>query len=66
MQKTRLDSDACQGIGDHWIDMAAEVKVEPVHPLAVVVVLTGRVMNGKERITGRTNSGEKNACALGL
>ena len=28
MQKTRLNSDACQGIGDHWIDMAAEVGVE--------------------------------------
>ena len=45
MQKTRLNSDACQGIGDHLIDVAAEVGVEAVALLAVVAVLTGRVMN---------------------
>ena len=45
MQKTRLNSDARQGIGNHWIDRAAEVSVEAVRLLAVVVELMGRVMN---------------------
>ena len=48
MQKTRLNSNGCHGIGAHGVDVAAEVGVEAVHLLAVVVVLTGRVMNGKE------------------
>ena len=45
MQKTRLKSDACQRIGDHLIDVAAEVGVQAVRLLAVVVVLMGRVLN---------------------
>ena len=49
MQKTRLKSDYCHGIGKHLIDAAAEVGVETVGLLVVVVVLTGRVMNVKER-----------------
>ena len=48
-QKTRLKSDACQEIGNPWVDVAAEVDFEAVCHLGVVVVLTGRVLNGKER-----------------
>ena len=50
MQKTRLELDTRQGNGNHWIDMAAEVHVEAVLLLAVVVVLVDAVMNGKERM----------------
>ena len=49
MQKTRLKSGNCHGIGVPWIDVAVEVAVEVASLLVVVVVLTGRVMNGKER-----------------
>ena len=49
MQKTRLKSEACHGIGEHLIDAAAEVGVETVGLLAVVVALSDVVMNGKER-----------------
>ena len=48
MQKTRLKSDTCHRIGNHLIDAAAEVGVETVGPLDVVVVLSDVVMNGKE------------------
>ena len=51
MQKTRLNSDACQGIGDHLIDVAAEVCVDALALLVVVAVLTGRVLNGKRAPT---------------
>ena len=47
MQKTRLNLDTRHGIGNHLIDVAAEVCVEAVALLVVVVVLTGRVLNGK-------------------
>ena len=55
MQKTRLKSDACHGIGDHLIDPVAEVGVGIVGLLAVVVVLSGLVLNGK-RARGRPKS----------
>ena len=65
MQKTRLKSDARHRIGEHLIDAAAEVGLETVGLLAVVVVLTDVVMNEKERTqtTKRKNSGQKSACA---
>ena len=47
MQKTRLNSDACQGIGIHLIDVGAEVCVEAGALFVVVFVLSGRVLNGK-------------------
>ena len=50
MEKTRLNSGNHHGIGVHRIDVAAEVGVEVVGLLTVVVVLTGHVMNGKERV----------------
>ena len=51
MQKTRLNLDTCHRIGDHLIDVAAEVGVEVVGVLVVVLVLTGRVLNGKRAPT---------------
>ena len=45
MPKTRLKLDVCHGIGEHLIDAAAEVGVETVALLVVVIVLTGRVLN---------------------
>ena len=52
MQKTRLNSDTRHGIGNHLIDVAAEVGDEVVSVLVVFVVPTGRVLNGK-RARGR-------------
>ena len=55
MPKTRLKLDVCHGIGEHLIDAAAEVSVETVALLVVVIVLTSRVLNGK-RARGRPKS----------
>ena len=55
MQKTRLNLDACHRIGNHLIDVAAEVGVEAVALLAVVVVLSGLVLYRK-RACGRPKS----------
>ena len=49
VQKTRLKSDPCHRIGDHWTDVAAEVNVDIVGFLGVIFVLIDHVMNGKER-----------------
>ena len=51
MQKTRLNLDTRHRIGNHLIDVAAEVYVEAVALLVVVVVLTGRVLNGRSAST---------------
>ena len=51
MQKTRLNSDTRHGIGNHLIDVAAEVGDEVVSVLVVVVVPTGCVLNGKRAPT---------------
>ena len=45
MQKTRLNLDTRHRIGNHLINVAAEVGVAVVGVLVVVVVLSGRVMN---------------------
>ena len=49
MQKTRLNSDTCHRIGNHGIDVVTEDGVGVVGLLAVVVILTGCVMNGREQ-----------------
>ena len=56
MQKTRLNSDTRHGIGNHLIDVAAEVGDEVVSVLVVFVVPTGRVLNGKEHPLRSKNS----------
>ena len=49
IKKTRVKSDPCQEIDNHWIGVAAEVDVDAVGHLAVVFILAGHVMNGKQR-----------------
>ena len=56
MQKTRLNLDTRHRIGNHLIDVAAEVYVEAVAHLVVVVVLTGRVLNEKREHTDVQNA----------
>ena len=51
MQKTRLNLDTRHRIGNHLIDVAAEVGVDVVALHVVVVVLSGRVLNGKRAPT---------------
>ena len=64
MQKTRLKSEARHGIGEHLIDAAAEVGVETVGLLAVLIVLSGCIMNGKE--CARTSKSRGNGDITGL
>ena len=55
-KKTRLNSDTRHGIGKHLIDVAAEVGVEAVALLVVIVVLTGCVLNEKREHTDVQNA----------